>query len=106
MKIILASQSPRRKEILEEIGYQFEVIPSYTQEYFDPSLPLEKAIQQVAYQKAADVHMKYPDDLVIGADTIVSFQNKIYGKPKDEQEAFSFLRDFSGKYQEVMTGIC
>lgn len=106
MKIILASQSPRRKEILAEIGLQFDVIPSHSIEYFDPLLPLEEAIQQVAYQKAADIHLKHPDALVIGADTIVSFQKKIYGKPKDEQEAFSFLRDFSGQYQEVMTGIC
>lgn len=106
MKIILASQSPRRKEILEEIGLRFDVIPSQSQEFFEPSLPLEKAIQKVAYQKAVDIHKKYPDHLVIGADTIVSFQGKIYGKPKDEKEAFSFLREFSGQYQEVMTGIC
>ena len=61
MKIILASQSPRRKEILAEIGLQFDVIPSHSKEYFDPLLPLEEAIQQVAYQKAADIHLKYPD---------------------------------------------
>ena len=106
MKMILASQSPRRKEILEEMGLSFDVIPSNSKEYFDPCLPLEKAIQEVAYQKAHDVWLRYPDHCVLGADTIVCFQGKIYGKPKDRQEAFSFLKTFSDQYQEVMTGIC
>lgn len=106
IEIILASQSPRRKEILETLGYPFKVVPSYAEEYFDPSLPLTKALEQVATQKASEVYEKYPDALVIGADTIVEYNGKRYGKPKDLQEARQFLEDFSGSIQHVMTGIC
>lgn len=106
MKIILASQSPRRKEILESLGVSFEVEASCTDEYFDPTLPLDKALKNVAYQKAKAIFDQHPDACVIGADTIVAFEGKLYGKPKDLEEARMFLESFSGKIQQVMTGIC
>ena len=106
MNIILASQSPRRKEILESLGVNFEVKVSHADEYFDPALPLGQALENVAYQKAKAIFDKHADACVIAADTIVAFEGKLYGKPKDLAEARLFLESFSGKIQQVMTGIC
>ncbi len=106
MKLILASQSPRRKEILAKMGYTFEVHPSKSEEVFDLSLPLDEALKKVAYSKAKDVYDLYPDCIVLGSDTIVTYQGKIFGKPKDLDEARLFLRTFSETTHEVKTGVC
>lgn len=105
MKLILASQSPRRKQLLEGLGYRFEVDPSNSEETFDSSLPIDEAIEQVALVKARDVLQRHPDDAIIAADTIVYDQGKVLGKPKDKQEAFDTLRSLSGRTHEVKTGI-
>ena len=104
-KLILASQSPRRKELLEKCGYPFDVIVADIDESIDSSLTLENAIQQLAYKKAKKIFDDYPDAIVIGSDTIVSINKKILGKPKDEQEAFNMLKLLSGKTHEVITGL-
>lgn len=104
-KLILASQSPRRKELLEKCGYSFDVIVADIDESIDSSLTLENAIQQLAYKKAKKIFDDYPDAIVIGSDTIVSINKKILGKPKDEQEAFNMLKLLSGKTHEVITGL-
>lgn len=106
MKIILASQSPRRHEILNLVKIPHEVVPSNAEEVIkDISNPAETVLD-ICYQKALDVAIKYPNDVVIGADTIVVIDNKILGKPKDEQDAINMLSMLSGKTHQVLTGVC
>ncbi len=104
-KLILASQSPRRKELLEKCGYPFEVIVADIDETIDANIPLKKAIQQLAYQKAKKVFDEHPDAIVIGSDTIVSIDQKILGKPKDEKEAYDTLKLLSNRTHQVITGL-
>ena len=106
MKLILASQSPRRAKLLKQAGFDFEICPSHCEEVFDFSLPLELAIQEVAYQKARDIQKQYPECIILGADTIVVFEGQLLGKPKDEQEARDILQKLSGHSHEVKTGVC
>lgn len=105
MKLILASQSPRRKELLEGLGYVFDVIPSNSAETFDSSLPLDEALEKVALHKAEDVFEKHPEDLVLAADTIVVLDGKILGKPKNKEETSKMLHALSGRTHEVKTGL-
>ncbi|MBO6177723.1 MAG: septum formation inhibitor Maf [Selenomonadaceae bacterium] len=103
--IILASASPRRRELLEQIGEEFVVKVSEAEEVKSANSPLELA-EKNAKLKALAVakeHREYP---VLGADTIVVLDGKIYGKPKDEQDARQMLKSFSGRVHEVLTGIC
>ena len=79
--IVLASQSPRRKEIMEQVGLSFIVCPSQSEERLDTALPLTEAIEQVAMAKANDVVSLYPQDIVVGADTLVCMDEQVLGKP-------------------------
>ncbi len=106
MRIILASASPRRKELLNEIVSDFEVIPSRSEERADQKLAPEKIVEELAKQKAESVFAEHRDALVIGADTIVYFQGKVLGKPKDAQDAKKTLRALSGRTHSVYTGWC
>ena len=104
MRLILASKSLRRIEILKKYGYKFDVIPSNIQEktkYKRPHL----VVMDLAQKKANDIANKNPDAIIIGADTIVYCQGKIIGKPKDKNDAKKLLRWQSGKWQSVYTGI-
>lgn len=104
MKLILASKSPRRIKILKEHGYKFEIIPSNTTEktkYKRPHL----IVMDLAKRKAKNVALKYPNDLIIAADTIVYCKGKIIGKPKDKNDAKRLLRIQSGRWQKVYTGL-
>ncbi len=106
MKLILVSQSPRRKELLEMAGYRFEVfVPDIDEDGFDhdnyEELPVLLARQKVAV--AADV---FPSDVLIAADTIVVLNGEIIGKPGDESEAFRMLKKLSGNTHTVVTGVC
>jgi len=104
-KIILASQSPRRKEILEMIGLKFVVQKSrYEETRIDDKSPAE-LVEFHAIEKAKEVAEKYSNELVIGSDTIVVINNEILEKPKSEEEAFEMLRKLSGKTHEVQTGV-
>lgn len=105
MKLILASQSPRRKELLQGLGYLFDVIPSHSAETFDPSLPLDQALEKVALHKAEDVFESHPDDVVLAADTIVVLDGQILGKPGSREEAVKMLKSLSGRTHEVKTGL-
>lgn len=105
MKLILASQSPRRKELLEGLGYAFEVIPSSSEEIFDPALPLDEAIKRVALEKAYNVFDRHPQDIVLAADTIVLQDGNILGKPRNKEDAFRMLKGLSGRWHEVKTGM-
>ncbi len=105
--IILASSSPRRKDLLKQIKLPFEIIPSEIEEDISKLIgnPSEKA-EQLAYQKASDVAKKVQKGLVLGADTIVVIDDEILGKPRDSEDAYNMLKKLSGKEHEVITGIC
>lgn len=109
MKLILASQSPRRCEILKNAGYDFEIKPADIDEVVDEKLLPSELVCSLATQKAEAVYnnLNNKDDVVvIGSDTIVSLGNKVLGKPKDKQQAFEMLKSLSGKQHEVYTGVC
>lgn len=104
-KIILASLSPRRKELLEREGIDFAVDASSIEENMDLSLDIEDRLMKLASDKAFPIHLKYPDDIVIGADTIVYHDGKIIGKAKDENEAREILMELSGQMHYVYTAV-
>ena len=107
MRIILASSSPRRKELLEKLGIPFEIITKNTKEEFDQNKDIYEASMNVAYQKAYDVFKDISSDvIVIGSDTIVHVNNSIVGKPKDLSEAYEMIKMISGKTHEVVTSLC
>ena len=107
MRIILASSSPRRKELLEKLGIPFEIITKNTKEEFDQNKDIYEASMNVAYQKAYDVFKDISSDvIVIGSDTIVHVNNSVVGKPKDLSEAYEMIKMISGKTHEVVTSLC
>lgn len=103
--IILASASPRRRELLEQIGCSFQVITSQADEVADSSLLPEELVVQNAHLKAAAVAAKYPDIPVLGSDTVVSLDGNIYGKPRDKEHAKEMLSLLSGRGHQVTTGV-
>lgn len=104
-RIILASQSPRRREILRQIGIEAEIIPSALEEERDTDDP-EELVRKLSFQKAADVAARVKGEaLVIAADTVVHLEGKILGKPGDHREAGEMLRKLSGKTHYVYTGV-
>ena len=111
IKIILASASPRRKELLEQIGVDFEIAVSDKETAIDCSDPVE-ACRKQAYNKAVDIveksKLKYSDKdfVVISADTIVAIDKKILGKPKDKSDARQMLKSLSGRKHRVYTAVC
>ena len=106
MKLILASSSPRRKELLGQIGLRFEVVPSEGEEKIkDGEDPVEHVLR-LAEEKALDVANNSMDALIIAADTIVLVNGEILGKPAREQEAYQMLLKLSGKEHRVITGFC
>lgn len=111
VKIILASASPRRKELLEQIGVDFEIAVSDKETEIDCMDPVE-ACRKQAYNKALDIveksRLKYGDKdfVVISADTIVAIEGKILGKPKDKSEARQMLKTLSGRKHRVYTAVC
>ncbi|MFD1422327.1 Maf family protein [Laceyella tengchongensis] len=104
-KIVLASGSPRRRELLAGLGVQFEVKTSQVDETFDPSSPPNAVAEELAHRKAKDVARQLDAVLVIGADTIVVCDGEILGKPRDEQEAVQMLSRLQGRAHQVYTGI-
>ena len=106
MKVILASASPRRKELLKEIVENFEIIPAVGEERADLTLPPEQIVCALAEHKCSEVFEKYSDCLVLGCDTIVYFKGKVLGKPKSKAEAEQTLKELSGNVHSVYTGVC
>lgn len=104
-KIVLASNSPRRRELLEKAGIDFIIDASSIDEIMDETLPIEERLMKLATDKIKDIHQKYPKDIVIGADTIVYFQNQIIGKSKDEQHARMILKSLSRHKHTVYTAV-
>jgi septum formation protein len=103
--LILASSSPRRKELLENLRLSFEVSSSDVDESFSNELSPSEVVMELADKKATAVAAHYPNAFVLGADTIVVLDGEILGKPVDEKEAISMLQKLSGKTHEVFTGV-
>lgn len=103
--IILASASPRRRELLEQIGVKFIVKPSTCEEVITDNIP-SKAVMSLARQKAEDIAETEKNALIIGSDTIVSINNIILGKPKDKNDAYKMLKMLQGATHQVFTGVC
>jgi septum formation protein len=102
-QIILASSSPRRKQLLSYIIEKFDVVPSSIEESAS-GMP-SQIVLRLAKEKARDVAGSYPEALVIGADTIVVLSESVLGKPKDEEHAKSMLKMLSGRKHKVYTGV-
>ncbi len=108
MKLILASNSPRRRELLAglDIPYEVKVLPGIDESYPE-DLPVTQVAEYISKEKAAPyLPMLRDEDIVLTADTIVVLDNHIFGKPADEQEAAAMLRMLSGKTHQVITGVC
>lgn len=105
-KIILASGSPRRKELLEKIGLKFDVIPSNYEEKLSDNIFSYEKIETLALNKAKDVASRIKEDaIIIAADTVVVLEGKILGKPHSKQEAREMITNLSNKTHEVITSI-
>ena len=104
-KIILASASPRRKELLEKIGLKFQVAPSDFPENLGQDLPPEGIVKYISIGKASAVAVKYPDAVIIAADTIGVLKDRVIGKPHNAEEACEILKSLSGKTHRVITGL-
>lgn len=104
--IILASASPRRRELMALAGLDFTVRTAPTDETVDPSLTPEQTVCFLARKKALAVAAQAKDEVVIGADTVVEIDGKILGKPSDYDEAFEMLSSLSGRSHNVFTGVC
>ena len=105
-KIILASKSPRRKELLEKCGIPFECMPMNIDESLAEGDTLEEKIRLLSERKADACLQVHPDAVVIGSDTIVTVDEKILGKPHSHEEAYEMLKELSGRTHRVITGLC
>ena len=105
-RFIVASASPRRKELLENVGLSFEVIPSDADESAVTASTPEELVKSLAELKAKSIFEKNTDAVVLGCDTVVEYGGVILGKPKDRDEAKEMLTLLSGKKHNVHTGVC
>ena len=105
-KFIVASASPRRREILSNAGYSFTVIPSDADESIDEELTAEQTVMLLAKRKALAVLNDNKDAVVFGCDTVVAVDGVILGKPENDEDAFRMLRMLSGREHTVSTGVC
>ena len=103
-KFILASQSPRRQELLKFLDIDFITVSSDVDEIIEDGVPFEQVVMDLAELKAKHVAKDYPDHVVLGFDTLVIFNHQALGKPNDRKEAFQMLRMLSGKTHTVLTG--
>ena len=105
-RLILASGSPRRRDMLREVGLEFDVIPSPAEELHDESMALDQLCEENARLKALAVAQDYPEATVIGADTLVYIDQTPLGKPRSKEEAAAMLMRLSGRTHQVCTGVC
>ena len=105
MKLILASSSPRRREILKLLSIPFEIAVSKKEPPLSSDLGAEQSAFMAARAKAEDIFGKYPDCVVVGADTVVAVNDKLLGKPQSEQDAKEMLKALSGRTHEVITAV-
>ena len=106
MELILASQSPRRKQLLEEQGYKADGHPAEIAETISTTMPLDEALERLALDKARAVQPAFPDRTILAADTVVVYGGEILGKPSDDREACDYLMRLSGETHQVKTGVC
>ncbi len=104
MNIVLASGSPRRRELLTQAGIEYTVDPADIEEVTTETLPA-KVVEDLSRQKALAVWKKHQNEKVLAADTVVAFDDKILGKPADEEDAFRMLIELSGRVHQVYTGV-
>jgi septum formation protein len=104
-KLLLASSSPRRAEILRAVGWSFHALATHIDETLAPGESAERAVERLALEKAEAAAKKHPSLLVLGADTMVVVDSEILGKPQDENDARRMLRLLSGRWHEVLTGV-
>ena len=107
MTVVLASQSPRRRELLGQMGFRdFVIRPAVGEEIADPALSPDRLVEELSRQKCAEVNASCsPDDLVIAADTVVAIDGTVLGKPRSAQDAFAMLSRLSGRHHTVYTGV-
>ncbi len=104
--VILASSSPRRSDLLRELGVAFDVVPSDATEVHNEELTAIEISQLNAYRKARVVAKKFPDALVLGADTLVYLDTTLFGKPANFEDAYRMLKQLQGRTHQVVTGVC
>ncbi|MBL7682279.1 MAG: septum formation protein Maf [Flavipsychrobacter sp.] len=105
-KIILASQSPRRKQLMELAELQFDIIIADVDETNPPGMQGDLVPEYLAKKKASAIEKQLHDAIIIAADTVVLLDHEILGKPKDETDAINILTKLSGRKHEVVTGVC
>ena len=105
-RLILASGSPRRRDMLRKVGLEFDVIPSPAEELHDESMALDQLCEENARLKALAVAQDHPKATVIGADTLVYIDQTPLGKPHSKEEAEAMLMRLSGRTHQVCTGVC
>ena len=105
-QLILASQSPRRRELMALCEIPFTIVNPQVDETLSTDIPLEQAVTDLAMRKAQEVFAKHPDSVVIGADTIVVIDGEVLGKPVEAPVAIEMLRKLSGRKHQVVTGVC
>ncbi|MCK4552432.1 MAG: septum formation protein Maf [Tenericutes bacterium] len=103
-RIILASNSPRRKDLIKYLDFDYEIIASNVDEIIDPKLEHEDLVMDLAFQKAYEIFKENKDAIVLGFDTLVIVDDYVLGKPKNKEEAKIFLRILSDRTHKVMTG--
>ncbi len=104
--LILASKSPRRRELLSMLGLEFTIETADIDETMDPAVSVDQAVAQVCEKKAAAIGIRHPGDLIIAADTVVVLGETILGKPHSREEAHAMLRSLSGNTHRVLTAYC
>ncbi|NLK62243.1 MAG: septum formation protein Maf [Fusobacteria bacterium] len=100
--MILASKSPRRKEILTNFGFNINIITENIDEYSDKKKIVDQ-VKEISYKKAKIISLKYKNEFILAADTVVIYKKHLLGKPKSDDEAFNVLKKLSGKWHKVIT---
>lgn len=108
MRLLLASKSPRRRQLLGELGYELRFVDLEVDEHVSPTLPAADVAEHLARRKADafDTASLAPDEVLVTADTVVVHRDQVLGKPADRQEAIAMLRSLSGDRHTVYTGVC
>jgi len=104
-KLILASKSPRRKQLLELAGIDFEIVTKETDESYPEGMNIPEVPVYIALKKAKDIQADHPERKILAADTIVVLDDRIIGKPTDREDAIQILSSLSGRTHKVITGV-
>ena len=105
-RLILASSSPRRDELMRAVGVPFRVVPSKVEEVPAPGEPPGRFVRRAARDKGEEVAKRYPDSFILAADTIVVVSGRILGKPKDAKDGARMLKQLAGREHRVVTAVC